>query len=612
MVREDRGRAGRRLRALLRGLSAHRPRLLAARRPGGVEPAPPLAGDVDADVVVIGGGYTGLWTAWQLRARGASVVLLEAERLRPRAERAQRRLLRDAVDAPAVAGRALRPRAGAGGLRGVDGERARDRRVVRGSRASTPGSRAPGYLMASTAPAHDAVIDEILAAAPRDTRDRARRGRACARAATRRASAAGCSCPTTRPSSRRGSRSACARGCSSGRGGLRALARARAATRRPAASSPRPAAAASARAPRCSRVNAATRGFRPLRARLSVTSSHIVLTEPVPDVLEAARLDRRRVRSPTRARSCTTSAPRRDGRIAFGWGGGRLAPGARLGGRVEVDADVAAETRRHLVDDVPGAARAARSRTPGAARSTSRRAICRRSARSTARRCTTRSASPATASARRTWPAACSPRWRRASATDLALVDPEPARVPPEPFAWLGGMLVPRRLGLSDVERLARALAACAAPDRALAPRLALRRTNRAPGRGSAAGSGLTPQRPAAERVAVAADPPQGQLSHSRVTSATCSAALHRSSGDPECRSAGLAARRVPRDRRRLRARCNFAYSGGGKTASAPPPRRASIGQRRRITAPAASPPTSAKRLDPGGPRLRRLRPRTA
>src|ERR1700754_1845885 len=40
--------------------------------------APPLSGDVSADVVVIGGGYTGLWTAWQLRARGASVALLEA------------------------------------------------------------------------------------------------------------------------------------------------------------------------------------------------------------------------------------------------------------------------------------------------------------------------------------------------------------------------------------------------------------------------------------------------------------------------------------------------------------------------------------------------------
>ncbi len=46
---------------------------------GGVSPAPALSGDVSADVVVIGGGYTGLWTAWQLRARGASVVLLEAE-----------------------------------------------------------------------------------------------------------------------------------------------------------------------------------------------------------------------------------------------------------------------------------------------------------------------------------------------------------------------------------------------------------------------------------------------------------------------------------------------------------------------------------------------------
>ena len=46
---------------------------------GAVDAAPALAGDVSADVVVIGGGYAGLWTAWQLRARGARVVLLEAE-----------------------------------------------------------------------------------------------------------------------------------------------------------------------------------------------------------------------------------------------------------------------------------------------------------------------------------------------------------------------------------------------------------------------------------------------------------------------------------------------------------------------------------------------------
>ncbi|HEU4976508.1 MAG TPA: FAD-dependent oxidoreductase [Baekduia sp.] len=44
-------------------------------------PSPPLEGDATADVVVVGGGYLGLWTAHQLATRDASlrVVLLEAE-----------------------------------------------------------------------------------------------------------------------------------------------------------------------------------------------------------------------------------------------------------------------------------------------------------------------------------------------------------------------------------------------------------------------------------------------------------------------------------------------------------------------------------------------------
>src|SRR3954471_11346248 len=46
--------------------------------------APPrlasLAGDTSADVVVIGGGYTGLWAAWHLAEAGASVAVLEAGR----------------------------------------------------------------------------------------------------------------------------------------------------------------------------------------------------------------------------------------------------------------------------------------------------------------------------------------------------------------------------------------------------------------------------------------------------------------------------------------------------------------------------------------------------
>ena len=46
---------------------------------GPVEPFPAIAGERSADVVVVGGGYAGLWTAWQLRDRGADVAVLEAD-----------------------------------------------------------------------------------------------------------------------------------------------------------------------------------------------------------------------------------------------------------------------------------------------------------------------------------------------------------------------------------------------------------------------------------------------------------------------------------------------------------------------------------------------------
>jgi glycine/D-amino acid oxidase-like deaminating enzyme len=44
-------------------------------------PCPPLRGEVTADVVILGGGYTGLWTAWFLteRAPGIDVVVLELD-----------------------------------------------------------------------------------------------------------------------------------------------------------------------------------------------------------------------------------------------------------------------------------------------------------------------------------------------------------------------------------------------------------------------------------------------------------------------------------------------------------------------------------------------------
>lgn len=42
--------------------------------------APALDGDLDVDVAIVGGGYTGLWTALALRQRDplASVAVLEA------------------------------------------------------------------------------------------------------------------------------------------------------------------------------------------------------------------------------------------------------------------------------------------------------------------------------------------------------------------------------------------------------------------------------------------------------------------------------------------------------------------------------------------------------
>ena len=70
---------------------------------GAVEPAAPLAGNTTADVVIVGAGYLGLWTAWQLKALEPEldIVVLEARARGARAERAQRRLRLDALGRPA-------------------------------------------------------------------------------------------------------------------------------------------------------------------------------------------------------------------------------------------------------------------------------------------------------------------------------------------------------------------------------------------------------------------------------------------------------------------------------------------------------------------------------
>ena len=99
-------------------------------------------------------------------------------------------------------------------------------------------------------------------------------------------------------------------------------------------------------------MGSAARGVRGLRSRLAVTSSHIVLTEPVPDVLDQIGWT---------GGECLTDGrtfvhyfrTTPDGRIVFGWGGGRPAYGTRLGGHVEVDAPVAARVREDLASLFP-------------------------------------------------------------------------------------------------------------------------------------------------------------------------------------------------------------------------------------------------------------------
>jgi glycine/D-amino acid oxidase-like deaminating enzyme len=99
-------------------------------------------------------------------------------------------------------------------------------------------------------------------------------------------------------------------------------------------------------------VNTATGRFPGYRLSLAVASSHIVLTEPVPDVVEAIGWTGGEAISDGRTLlHYLRTTP--DGRILFGWAGGRMAAGARTGGRMEVDADVIARAKADLVRFFP-------------------------------------------------------------------------------------------------------------------------------------------------------------------------------------------------------------------------------------------------------------------
>jgi glycine/D-amino acid oxidase-like deaminating enzyme len=194
----------------------------------------------------------------------------------------------------------------------------------------------------------------------------------------------------------------------------------------------------------------------PLRDALTVSSSHMVLTEPVPDLLEEIGWTGGECITDSRALiDYFRSTP--DGRIAFGWGGGRIAMGARLHGRAELDAEVIAAAAAQMREYFP---------------------------RLEGRRLTHAWGGPVDVSPThlplvvplrggRAFAAAgytgngVGPSYmvgnvlasltldRRDEHSRLAIVDPSPRRVPPEPFHWLGGEAIRRGLVRKEDAELA-------------------------------------------------------------------------------------------------------------------------------------------------------------
>ena len=322
-------------------------------------PPPPLRGEREADVLVLGGGFSGMWAAWYARQLepGARVVLLEADLACGRGPSGRNGGFCSGMWLSAAT---IRERWGDAGALAVG--RAADAAVERiGEFCRRHGVDAwfhrGGYLQVSTAPAHDGAWEPALRACAELGAAEAMRPLSRAEVAARCASPAfraGVLCPgsaTVQPA----------------RLALGLRARLLAAGVEVHESSPvrelragpgavlARTAAGTVRAPRAVlAIGAAAKGPRgPLRDRLTVASSHVVLTEPVPDLLE--RIGWTGGESIIDSRALVDyfrTTP--DGRIAFGWGGGRIAFGARLRGRSELDPAVAAAAAEHLRGYFPG------------------------------------------------------------------------------------------------------------------------------------------------------------------------------------------------------------------------------------------------------------------
>jgi glycine/D-amino acid oxidase-like deaminating enzyme len=421
------------------------------------EPQPPLQGEVEADVVIVGGGYTGMWTAWFIGEAepNARIALLDAERCGTGPSGRNGGF----VNSMWLSLASLNRRFGAD----------QAIRVARASESAVDGIgawceeqgvdawyRRGGYLQVSTTPLHDdaplvsaqvaaelGVPDECVHQSADEVRRRCssplfRSGAFHPAAATvqparlsqglrKRLIERGVEVFEGSRAHRVGPTGAGVE-VETGHGRIRAGAAVLAAGGRLAA-------------------------HPSLRRRLTVTSSHMVISEPVPDVLEEIGWTGGECITDSRAMvQYFRTTP--DGRIAFGWGGGRVVPGARLNGRAEVDARVAAEVERRVVRVFPGL----RGRRidhawggPIDVSPTHHPVIGSLSGERIhyAFGYTGNGVGPTHLAGRTLASMALD---RRDELTRLPLVEPPPVRVPPEPFRYAGGTIV--RAALLRRERL--------------------------------------------------------------------------------------------------------------------------------------------------------------